>query len=102
MEGPEFLQEGLPEVLGQEVEGFLVHGAGEGALLGFPVEGVEPAFFRAAVGLEALLQEAGDGALGRAHGTVEEEDAPFGAQAVGGCFERGHQAHIVAREWQGL
>ena len=79
VEGPELLQKGLPEVLGQEVKGFLVHGAGEGAFLRLPVEGEEPALFGAAVGLEALLQEAGDGALGRAHGTVEEEDAPFGA-----------------------
>lgn len=79
VEGPEFLQEGLPEVLGQEVEGFLVHGTGKGAFLRLPVEGEELPLFGAAVGLEALLEKPGDGALGRAHGTVEEEDAPFGA-----------------------
>jgi hypothetical protein len=75
------------------VQGLLVHGAGEGALRGFPIEGVKPPLLGAAVGLEALLEEAGDGALGRAHGPVEEEDAALGAQAVGGRFQGGHQAH---------
>jgi len=84
MEVPKLLEKLVSDLLGQEEEGLLVHGAGKGAFLGLPIEGEEFSLLRAAVGLEALLEKPGDGALGRAHGTVEEEDPPFGPQAVGG------------------
>ena len=58
-----------------------------------PVEGVERALGRARVVLEALLQQAGDGALGAAHRAVQQEHAPLGAVALGRALEDVDQPH---------
>ncbi len=88
----EFGEEVGAELGGDESEGFLVHGAvdvGLGAVdLDFlPAEGVEGARVGAGVVLHALFEESGEGALGASDGSVEEEDATFGAVAVGGGLE---------------
>src|SRR6185369_9187310 len=87
---------------GDEVERLLVHGAlhallverAVGALLlDVPAEGVGRALGRLAVLLHALLEEAGDGALARAHRSVEEDDALLGAVQLRGGLEDVHQLH---------
>src|SRR5262249_55962770 len=91
-----------PPLAGDEVERLLVHRAlhplgvddAVGALLlDIPAEGVGRALGALAVLLHALLEEAGDGALARAHRAVEEDDALLGAIQLRRRLEDVHQLH---------
>src|SRR5690606_5031919 len=88
--------------LGDEVERLFVHGARHDLLVHravgpllveHPVEGVEGAFRRLGIRLQALLQQAGDGRLGGADRPVQEDDASFGAVALGGSLEDVDELH---------
>ena len=90
---------------GNQVQRLLVHRAGQfvvGELSTFlldlvgdvdPGEGVERAFGRARVLLEALLQQARDGGLRAADRAVQQDDAPLGAVALRRGLEHVHQVH---------
>ena len=83
---------------GNEVERLLVDGAGGQDLLAVgrgldPREGVEAPLVGPAVALQPLLEQPHDGALGRAHRAVEQDDPPLGAVTLGRGVEDVHQLH---------
>ncbi len=69
-----------------------------GAVLALPGEGEEHALVGARVFLQAALEQAGDGALGRADRAVQQQHAAFGAVALGGRLEGVDQLHQRAVE----
>jgi len=63
-----------------------------------PREGADHAVVAARIFLQAALEQAGNRALRRADGSVQQQDAPLGAVAVGGRFERVDELHQSAIE----
>ncbi len=89
-------------VLRHEVQRLLVHGAGhdlpaalpvETGALHVPGEGVERSVRGLGIGLEPLLEEAGDGGLGGSHRAVEQDDALLRPVALGGALEDVDELH---------
>ena len=87
-------QERRPQFVRHQVQRLLVHGAlVPGAAVALPGEGEEHALVGARVLLQALLEQAGDGALGAADRAVQEQHAALGAVALGGRLEGVDQVH---------
>ena len=85
-------------LLGDQVERFLMHGAGGVDLFAVgpflaPAEAVEAPFVDARVAFQPFLQQPRQRALGAADRPVQEQDAPLGPVAVGGAHQDVDKVH---------
>jgi len=83
---------------GKEVQGLFVHGAGLARFLltralQSPGKGVEGPLRSSRISFQAFFQQADNGALGRTHGSVEQENPSLGPVVPGCRLENVHQMH---------